>query len=105
LFLELSRQFGWTPDQIRWLTLQELEAYTEGNQKYHEHVAPLDISLERIRRALFGVFGIKEADRQKELEYKIAKSATQVSRKAFDAWMAAGMPSPAAEWIRNYKDG
>ena len=66
-------------------------------------VAPIDISLERIRRALFSFFGVKEADRPEILEEKIQKvGAKQVTNKAKDAWIEAGMPSPAGQWLANW---
>jgi len=104
LFNELSRQYHWTPDEIRWLTLQELEIYTSGNQRYRENVAPIDLSLEKIRRAIFSYFGIKEADRPEVLEQKIDKTAqAKVTASAKNAWIVAGMPSPAGPWLAQYR--
>jgi hypothetical protein len=101
----LSRQFSWTPDQIRWLTLQELEIYTAGNQEYRKHIDPIELSLEKIRRALYSFFGMKEADKGVELEKKIDRvSMGKVTKDAKDAWIEAGMPSPAGPWLKNYRN-
>jgi hypothetical protein len=98
----LSREFGWTPDQIRNLTMAELEIYAATNQAYRQHIDPVEISLVRIRKALYGFFGIKEHDTVGKLEEKIDRAAAKVTAQAKDAWIAAGMPSPAAAWFARY---
>ncbi len=85
------------------MTLQEFEAYSAGNHQYRSHIDPIEISLEKIRRALFSFFGIKGTDKPDELEKKIERTLmAKVTREAKDAWIAAGMPSPAGDWFRNY---
>ena len=85
--------------------MQELEAYTEGNQKHYQLIDPIEISLEKIRRALFGFFGMKDADKPAEREKKFEKAAmAKVTNKAKEAWIEAGMPSPAGDWLRRYAE-
>ena len=104
MFFGLSQEFNWTPDQIRWLTIDELELYSERIQKHRKTVKPTDLSVEQIRRALFSWFGIKEPPTEEEMEKKIETIAdVRMSSRAFDAWMTAGMPSPAIPWIQNWE--
>lgn len=85
--------------------MQELEIYSAGNQEHRKHIDPIELSLEKIRRALYSFFGMKELDNDKELEQKIEKAVmSKVTKKAKDAWLAAGMPSPASAWLKNYME-
>jgi hypothetical protein len=100
----LSREFGWTPEQIRNLTLDELEIYAELNAAYRDHIKPHDVSLERIRAALFSFFGIKEPPTMEQQELKLKQAANvTVTQGAMDAWFKAGMPSPAPQWLRQWE--
>ena len=105
MFTALSREYGWTPDQIRWITLQELEIYSAGNQEHRKHIDSIETSLEKIRRVLYSYFGVKESggNKEAELEQKIQKATTsRITKEAKDAWLDAGMPSPAGPWLENY---
>lgn len=103
MFYGLSLDFGWTPDEIRWLTLDELELYSAQIQQRRKTTKPTDVSAEQIRRALFSWFGIKEPPTEEEMEKTIEKAVgVTTSKAAFDAWLAAGTPSPAIEWLQNW---
>ena len=103
VFYGLSLDFGWTPDEIRWLTLDELELYSARIQQRRKTTQPTDVSAEQIRRALFSWFGVKEPPTEEEMEKRFKEAANvTTSKAAFDAWMAAGNPSPAIEWIKNW---
>ena len=103
IFYTLSREFGWTPDQIRRVTLQELEHYFAQGMTYRNAVPEPDVSLALICAFL----GIKEpagstADR---LDAELAKvKAPKVTQEESDAWLAAGMPSPMSAWLKAYRD-
>ncbi len=100
----MSREYGWTPEQIRRLFLDELEIYAKSNQAYRDIIKPIDVTLDQIRRALFSWFGIKEAPTPAETEKQIQKVVqVKVTGKQFDAFMAAGMPSPALEWLKQWE--
>ena len=100
----MSREYHWTPDQIRWLTLDELEVYAEANKAYRDIIKPLEVTTDQIRRAIFAWFKIKEPPTQAETEKQIQKVVqVKVSTKQFDAFMAAGMPSPAIDWLRQWE--
>lgn len=83
--------------------MQELEIYSAGNQEHRKHIDSIEISLEKIRRALYSFFGVKESDKDAELEQKIKKAVmSKVTKEAKDAWLKADMPSPAGPWLENY---
>jgi hypothetical protein len=104
IFYQLSLEFGWTPTQIRRLTLQELEHYFAQSWQHRKDVQPPDVSLEAIRRALYQFFGAKEPDSAQTMQQKIAKMGGPTLTEAeMRAWTDAGMPSPFDAWLRNYR--
>ena len=100
----MTREYGWTPDQIRLLFLGELEIYAEANQAYRDIIIPLEVTTDQIRRALFAWLKIKEPPTAAETEKQIQKVVqVKISSTQFDAFIAAGMPSPAVAWFRQWE--
>jgi len=101
----LSREFAWTPDQIDRLTLQELDHYFAQSHIHRQTVAPPDVSLERLRRALYAFMGAKEPSINGDsLEQQIAKmKPVQINEDELRAWTAAGMPSPPEAFFQQYR--
>lgn len=86
------------------MTLDELEVYSEANQAYRDIIKPLEVTTDQIRRALFAWFQIKEPPTAVETEKQIDKVVqVKVSTKQFDDFIAAGMPSPALEWFKQWE--
>ena len=104
MFVGLTREYHWTPDQIRRLTLDELEIYAKSNQAYRDIIKPLEVTTDQIRRALFAWLKIKEPPTRAETEKQIDKVVqVKVSTKQFDDFIAAGMPSPAMVWFKQWE--
>jgi len=96
IYFELSKEFGWTPETIERLTLQQLVHYLEKLHEYRENIKPADFELEQIRQALFAFLGVSEKD-DKKIDEQIEKSgfpSVKVTRQAMEAWEKAGMPNP-----------
>jgi len=92
----LSKEFGWSPEKIERLTLQQLSHYLERLSEYREFIKPEDVELTQIRKALFGFFGVKErndADIDKQTE-NFGLPKMKVSKEAMIAWEKAGRPNP-----------
>lgn len=102
----MSEEFGWTPDEIRRLTLQEFDHYIVLSHCHRQSIRPTDCSLEAIRSMLAAWFGFKEPDRPQQAEEKIQKlAAATVTKAEKDAWFSAGMPSPFGSWLAAYRKG
>ena len=93
----MSREFGWTPEQLDRVTLQELEHYTAKSRVYRDTVPLEDVTLVAIRQALFSFFGVKEG--QAPDEKLVGMASAQMNKEESDAWLAAGMPSPLDAWL------
>ena len=86
------------------MTLDELEVYAKDNQAYRDVIKPVDVSALEIRRVLFQWMGVKEAPTPVETERQIEKATTvKVKAKQMDAFIAAGMPSPAIDWLKQWE--
>jgi len=109
----LSKEFGWTYEQIRNLTLQEFVHSFEQLRIYRQQVPTTDVTLERIRLALFGFFGIKDKkpigsikqSQEKENRAKMAElglPSISFTTAEKEAWLKAGMPN-IGKFLKEYR--
>jgi hypothetical protein len=101
LFYQLTLRFGWTPDQIRWLTFQELAHYLEEMRAAEKICPPAHISLSAIKAGLVG--GGKKPAADKIPEGPVGPLPRfKITTSEKEAWLAAGMP-PIERFLRQYR--
>jgi hypothetical protein len=112
-FYYISREFGWTPEQIDRLTYQQLIHYIEEINERRETVTEAEISLVMIRKALFAFVGVPEPKPARDKVSdglrrigsvpKTNMKAFRMNGKQIAAWGAAGYP-PIGDWLKRKKE-
>ena len=112
IYFELSKEFGWTPETIRRLTIQELVHYLERLHEYRDNILPADLVLEQIKQAFFAFMGVTQdkpgADSMDEQIKKSGFPTVKVTKEAMDAWEKAGRPNPHkffSRWKKGRNNG
>jgi hypothetical protein len=94
---------GWTPDDVRRLTLQELAALRCEIRKHREAVPPLDVTCELIRRVLFAFLGAKESEPVEKQMQKMAQAGmktAKVPEGVFKAWEKSGYKGTLNDFMK-----
>jgi hypothetical protein len=67
----MSKNFGWTPEQIDRLTHDQLEIYIDQiNKKEKSNLPSVEITMREIRNVIFGMLGIKEKEENTDKQLK-----------------------------------
>lgn len=98
LFFALSRWFGWTPQVVRRLTVDEAQVYTDQISDEVQRLGTTESRLTEIRDALFGLAGIRPEQPQDATDTieKAGLPTFTITAAEKEAWLAAGMPDIGA---------
>ena len=103
----MSKEFSWTPDEIRDLTLQDFGYYCDRFNRDRDTIAPIDVALEDIKQLLIAGFGIKikkQVKQKDEIEQfkKTGLGTFSFTTEEKKAWLDAKMPNPT-KFLREYR--
>ncbi len=101
----MSKEFKFTPDEIRGLTLQDFGNCCERLNRDREKVAPLDVALETIKQVLITGLGVKVKVKPKDILEQARQAGiptVSFTTAEKEAWLKAKMPE-INKFLKEYR--
>ncbi len=108
MYWMFGSEFGWGPDQVRILTLEQANGYFRQIEKYREHIGRGDQTLVELKELLLAWFGVKQEPADEEKRHKEMDASpllrTTITEEEKQAWIKADMP-PIQTFLKGYRNG